>query len=83
MIRQTTDRLQGETPIHLVQAARPILILDEPQNMESEKSVAALAALDPLGSAAFCDRGPISSPAPTPATRVYSTTPLSRSSDTS
>jgi hypothetical protein len=48
VIRQSTDRLQGETPIHLVQAARPILILDEPQNMESEKSIAALAALDPL-----------------------------------
>ncbi|TDA65527.1 MAG: DEAD/DEAH box helicase [Clostridia bacterium] len=48
VIRQSTDRLQGETPIHLVQAARPVLILDEPQNMESEKRVAALAALDPL-----------------------------------
>ncbi|MBC7876570.1 MAG: DEAD/DEAH box helicase family protein [Anaerolineales bacterium] len=48
IINQTTDRLQGETPIHLVQAARPILILDEPQNMESELRVAALAALNPL-----------------------------------
>ncbi len=48
VIRQTTDRLQGETPIHLVQAARPILILDEPQNMESELRVKALAALYPL-----------------------------------
>jgi type III restriction enzyme len=48
VIRQTTDRLQGETPVHLVQAARPILILDEPQNMESEKSIAALALLAPL-----------------------------------
>lgn len=48
VIRQSTDRLQGETPIHLVQAARPILILDEPQNMESDKRVAALATLDPL-----------------------------------
>jgi type III restriction enzyme len=48
VIRQSTDRLQGETPIHLIQAARPILILDEPQNMESEKSIKALAALDPL-----------------------------------
>ena len=47
-IRQSTDRLQGETPIHLVQAARPILILDEPQNMESELRVKALATLDPL-----------------------------------
>jgi len=48
VIRQSTDRLQGETPIHLVQAARPILILDEPQNMESELRVRALAALEPL-----------------------------------
>lgn len=48
VIHQTTDRLQGETPVHLIQAARPILILDEPQNMESEKSIAALAALQPL-----------------------------------
>ncbi len=48
VINQTTDRLQGETPIHLVQASRPILILDEPQNMESELRVAALAALNPL-----------------------------------
>lgn len=48
VIRQPTDRLQGETPLYLVQAARPVLILDEPQNMESEIAVAALAALNPL-----------------------------------
>ncbi len=48
VIRRPTDRLQGATPIHLVQASRPILILDEPQNMESERSIKALAALDPL-----------------------------------
>jgi type III restriction enzyme len=48
VIRRPTDRLQGATPIHLIQASRPILILDEPQNMESEKSIAALATLNPL-----------------------------------
>lgn len=48
VIRQSTDRLQGDTPLFLVQAARPILILDEPQNMESEKAIAALATLDPI-----------------------------------
>ena len=48
VIRQSMDRLQGETPLHLIQAARPILILDEPQNMESEKSIAALSSLNPL-----------------------------------
>jgi len=35
-------------PIHLLQAVRPVLILDEPQNMESEGGIAALAALHPL-----------------------------------
>jgi len=48
VIKAATDRLQGEKPIHLIQAARPVLILDEPQNMESENRVRALAALDPL-----------------------------------
>jgi len=48
VIHQSTDRLQGATPIHLIQATRPVLILDEPQNMESETSIQALAALDPL-----------------------------------
>ena len=42
------DRMMGQRPLDLVQAARPILILDEPQNMESEISRAALASLHPL-----------------------------------
>jgi type III restriction enzyme len=48
VIRQSTDRLQGATPLFLVQSARPVLILDEPQNMESEGRISALASLDPL-----------------------------------
>lgn len=41
--------IEGNPPvIHLLQAVRPVLILDEPQNMESEGRVAALAALNPL-----------------------------------
>jgi type III restriction enzyme len=49
VLRQSgIDRFFGQTPIHLIQATRPILILDEPQNMESEKSIAALALLHPL-----------------------------------
>lgn len=40
---------EGNTPpIHLLQAVRPVLILDEPQNMESEGGIAALATLNPL-----------------------------------
>jgi len=48
VIRQTTDRLQGERPLNLIQATRPVLVLDEPQNMESENRIAALASLHPL-----------------------------------
>ena len=48
VIRQSTDRLQGATPLYLVQAARPVLILDEPQNMESEGRIHALTSLHPL-----------------------------------
>lgn len=48
VIRQSTDRLQGATPLFLVQSVRPILILDEPQNMESEGRIRALASLAPL-----------------------------------
>ena len=48
VIRQSTDRLQGATPLYLVQSARPVLILDEPQNMESEGRIKALASLHPL-----------------------------------
>src|SRR5437660_2552341 len=48
VINQSTDLLQAENPIHSIKAARPILILDEPQNMESELRVKALSALNPL-----------------------------------
>jgi type III restriction enzyme len=48
VVRQYADGMQGERPIHLIQTTRPVLILDEPQNMESERSVSALAALHPL-----------------------------------
>ena len=48
LIYHPTDSLQGEVPIHFVQATRPILILDEPQNMVSELRVKALATLNPL-----------------------------------
>ncbi len=47
LIRRAADRLQGEKPLSLVQETRPVLVLDEPQNMESELSIASLAALTP------------------------------------
>ena len=48
VIGRSTDRLQGRVGLHMLQAVRPILILDEPQNMESAGSKQALARLNPL-----------------------------------
>ncbi len=48
VIRSRTDRLQGQVGLHLLQAVRPVLILDEPQNMESAARKQALATLNPL-----------------------------------
>lgn len=49
VIRQgDRDQMFGVTPLHVVQATRPILILDEPQNMGSHLSKQALASLNPL-----------------------------------
>lgn len=49
VLRRSTDELQGETPIHLLQGIRPILILDEPQTkLEGKHNSSALAELNPL-----------------------------------
>ena len=48
LFRRSSEGLIGETPLHMIQACRPILILDEPQNMETEESQKALARLHPL-----------------------------------
>lgn len=43
------DSLNGRRPIEFVQAARPIVIIDEPQSVDStEKSQEAIKALNPL-----------------------------------
>jgi len=70
VIYQSTDRLQGDTPIHLVQSARPILILDEPQTkMEGDKNILALGDLMPLMTLRY------SATHRTPYNRVYRLTP--------
>ena len=48
IIRRSAERLQGEKPINLIKATRPILILDEPQRMESTLSLESLSSLSPL-----------------------------------
>ena len=46
--KQALDALGGEAPLSLIQAARPVLILDEPQNMETATARKALALMNPI-----------------------------------
>lgn len=49
VIYKESDRLSGRQPIEFVQAARPIVIIDEPQSVDStEKAQEAIRALNPL-----------------------------------
>lgn len=48
VINKSNDILNGQEPIKFIQSTHPIVIVDEPQNMESEKRAAAIAKLNPL-----------------------------------
>lgn len=48
IIHQTRDKLNGLRPIDLLKATQPVVIMDEPQNMESELSQSAIGEMSPL-----------------------------------
>lgn len=48
IMHQNRDKLAGLRPLDYLRATRPIVIMDEPQNMESKLSQSAVADLDPL-----------------------------------
>src|SRR5579863_7373803 len=48
VIHNDRDSMSGRKPIEFIQSTRPIVIIDEPQNMESEKAKEAIASLNPL-----------------------------------
>jgi len=48
IIHQTRDKLNGLKPIDYLRATHPVVIMDEPQNMESLLSQSAVAELDPV-----------------------------------
>ena len=48
VIRQENDRLSGRKPLEFLQATNPIVIVDEPQNMESDQARQAIDSLKPL-----------------------------------
>ena len=47
VMHQTRDKLNGLKPVDYLQATRPIVIMDEPQNMESLLSQSSIGELDP------------------------------------
>ncbi len=48
VINKPNNKLNGQEPIRFIRSVNPIVIVDEPQNMESEKRIAAIANLNPL-----------------------------------
>lgn len=48
IINKPNDKLTGKRPIEFIQATSPIVIVDEPQNMETEIRRNAIANLNPL-----------------------------------
>jgi type III restriction enzyme len=48
IINRPNDKLTGQRPVEFIQATQPIVIVDEPQNMETENRKKAIANLNPL-----------------------------------
>lgn len=48
IINKTNDKLTGKKPIEFLQSSNPIIIVDEPQNMETDIRKKAIANLNPL-----------------------------------
>lgn len=48
IIRESRDKLNGIAPLEYLAAVNPIVIMDEPQNMESELSTSAISDLNPM-----------------------------------
>lgn len=48
VIHKEYDRLSGRKPIEFIQHSHPIVVMDEPQNMETDTRKAAIASLNPL-----------------------------------
>jgi len=48
IINKPNDKLNGQKPVEFIQATHPIVIVDEPQNMETEKRISAIENLKAL-----------------------------------
>ena len=48
VINRASDAMSGRRPIEFIQSCRPVVVVDEPQNMESEKASASIDRLNPM-----------------------------------
>ena len=48
IINRPTDAMNGYKPIEFLRACRPVVVMDEPQNMETPTRQAAIGSLSPL-----------------------------------
>lgn len=48
IINKPNDKLNGQKPVEFIQSTHPVVIVDEPQNMETEKRIAAIENLNGL-----------------------------------
>lgn len=48
IINKPNDKLNGKLPVEFIRTANPIVIVDEPQNMETDKRRTAIKNLNPL-----------------------------------
>lgn len=48
IINKPNDKLNGQKPVEFIQSTHPVVIVDEPQNMETEKRMAAIENLNGL-----------------------------------
>lgn len=48
IINKPNDKLNGQKPVEFIQTTNPFVIVDEPQNMETEKRIIAINNLNPL-----------------------------------
>jgi len=48
IIQNTKDQMSGRKPIEFIQHSRPVVVVDEPQNMATELRTKAIESLNPL-----------------------------------
>ena len=48
IINKPNDKLNGQKPVEFIKATNPFVIIDEPQNMETEKRIAAIENLNAI-----------------------------------